>query len=73
MFPGSTLLAHALTGMSVTVPVPPPPSAIELPSDGMRKVIRLIELSDYSVFPGPQVEAVLHGALFRSTEHLYDL
>jgi hypothetical protein len=76
MLSGTTILAHALTGMSITVvpqtannPVP----AIVLPSDGMRAAIYVITLSQFEVIPGPQFEGVLHGALFRSTEHLYDL
>ena len=78
MFPGTTIiLAHALTGMSV-VTTPqlasmPPPWVGELPSDGMRKVMRVITLSNFSVVPGPEIEGALHAALFRSTEHLYDL
>jgi hypothetical protein len=76
MFSRPSLLAQALTGMSiVTLPhaADNPVPAVVLPSDGMRMAIHVITLSKFEVIPGPQFEGVLYGALFRSTEHLYDL
>lgn len=76
MWPGTSILAQAVTGMSmVTTPQCPdnPVPAIVLPSDGMRAVIHVITVSKFEVIPGPQFEGVLHGAMFRSTDHLYDL
>ena len=70
-----TMLAHALTGLTVVTSqiADKPAIAIELPSDGMRRAVQVITLSEFSVITGPDFEGVLHGALFRSTEHLYDL
>jgi hypothetical protein len=76
MLTSPTILAHALTSLTVVTTQPvtdKPPAAIQLPSDGMRRAMHVIRLSEFSVIAGPQFEGVLHGALFRSTEHLYDL
>jgi len=74
MYP-PTMLAHALTTLTVvTTPQPQQPVvAIQLPSDGMRRAVQIIRLSDFKVIAGSEFEGVLHGALFRSTEHMYDL
>lgn len=71
----STLLAHAITEMVTTTTAqhPLPPPVIALPSESMRNAMQVITLSDFWVMPGPEFECVLHGALFRSTERLYDL
>jgi len=75
MFPGTNIFAQALTGISFVAPLHAADrhvSAVTLPSDSLR-MIHVITLSQFDVIPGPQFEGVFHGALFRSTEHLYDL
>ena len=71
----STFLAQALTGAVTTTAVqhPPSPPAIELPSEGIHQARHAITLTALMLDAGHELEAIMRAAVFRGTEHRYDL
>lgn len=65
-----------ISGTALAVLKPENPQRVEvilLPSEGLERARPRISLSNFVVYPGPKLEALMRSAAFRATEHKYDL